>query len=228
MPAITRLCQRAIHIDEGRVARDGKPHEVVKSYLNSGLGTTAAREWQDTDKMPGGEVARLQAVRIRTEDQQSLHRWFDIRKAVGLEMEYEVLKPDRTLLPGFHVYNEESVHVSPPSTRILPGGGGEGRQGAIGARPGSPAISSLKGPCSSMWGSRRSDRRSCNFSNGKLWRSRSSTVLMETRHAVIGPGVWRRSETALRWNTEFSRDGLPPKPVRSEVATMDGQALPKA
>lgn len=36
---------------------------------------------------------------------------FDIRKAIGLEMEYEALNPNYTLLPGFHVYNEESVHV---------------------------------------------------------------------------------------------------------------------
>ena len=110
MPSITRLCQRAIHIDEGRVAREGNPHQVVKAYLNSGLGTTASREWQDGEKMPGGEVARLRAVRVRTEDGHCTDA-IDIRKAVCLEMEYEVMKPNFTLLPSFHLHNEEAVHV---------------------------------------------------------------------------------------------------------------------
>lgn len=110
MPAITRLCQRAIHIDNGRVVNDGNPYEVVKAYLNSGVGTTASREWQSGDMAPGGEVARLHAVRVRTESGHCTDT-IDIRKAICLEMEYEVLKPNFTLLPSFHVHNEEAVHV---------------------------------------------------------------------------------------------------------------------
>jgi lipopolysaccharide transport system ATP-binding protein len=110
MPAITRLCERAILLDEGRLLQDGVSHQVVKAYLNAGLGTTAVREWRDRSKAPGGDVARLRAVRVRTEDGQCTDR-IDIRKPVGLEMEYEVLKPDYRLMPNFHVYNEEGVHV---------------------------------------------------------------------------------------------------------------------
>ena len=35
MPAITRLCQRAILLDGGRVLQDGPSHQVVSAYLNS-------------------------------------------------------------------------------------------------------------------------------------------------------------------------------------------------
>lgn len=110
MPAITRLCRRAIHIDGGRLVRDGAPHQVVKAYLNAGLGTTAARTWADPKSRPGGEVARLCAVRVRTEDGRCSDA-VDIRKTVALEMDFEVLKPNCALLPSFHLYNEESVHV---------------------------------------------------------------------------------------------------------------------
>jgi lipopolysaccharide transport system ATP-binding protein len=48
MPAITRLCERAILLDGGLVVKDGPAPEVVSGYLSSGLGTTAAREWPAT------------------------------------------------------------------------------------------------------------------------------------------------------------------------------------
>ena len=47
MPAISRLCQRAILMGNGRVVQDGPVHEVISTYLNSGLGTSAVREWPD-------------------------------------------------------------------------------------------------------------------------------------------------------------------------------------
>ncbi len=47
MSAITRLCSRAILLSDGHVLKDGAVHEVVGAYLNSGLGTTAAREWPE-------------------------------------------------------------------------------------------------------------------------------------------------------------------------------------
>lgn len=53
MPAVTRLCQRTILLDEGQIIEDGPSHQVVSSYLQSGTGTSAAREWADLTKAPG-------------------------------------------------------------------------------------------------------------------------------------------------------------------------------
>jgi lipopolysaccharide transport system ATP-binding protein len=110
MPAITRLCQRTILLNEGEVLADGPSHEVVGTYLHSSLGTMAARDWPEMDKAPGNEVVRLRAVRVRTEDGE-ITQAVDIRKPVGLEMEYEVLTDDFVLVPSFHFYNEEGVCV---------------------------------------------------------------------------------------------------------------------
>jgi lipopolysaccharide transport system ATP-binding protein len=110
MPAIASLCERAILLHEGRVLRDGLSSQVVSTYLNSDCGTTAAREWPDPAKAPGGEVARLRAVRVRTEDGRVTDA-VDIRQQVGLDIEYEVLKPGYVLSPYCDFYNEEGVLV---------------------------------------------------------------------------------------------------------------------
>lgn len=110
MPAITRLCERVILLDQGKVIVDGSAHEVIKAYLHSGRGSMSSREWLYPDKAPGSEVARLRAVRVRTEDGQSGEK-IDIRKKVGLEMEYEVLKPGYKLRSAVSLYNEEGVRL---------------------------------------------------------------------------------------------------------------------
>jgi lipopolysaccharide transport system ATP-binding protein len=108
MTAITRLCQRAVWLDGGEVMRDGPSHQVAGAYLSSELGTTAAREWPDLSQAPGNDVVRLRAVRVRTEDGQ-ISDVVDIRKPVGIEMEYEVLKAGSVLVPNLHFFVEEGV-----------------------------------------------------------------------------------------------------------------------
>jgi lipopolysaccharide transport system ATP-binding protein len=110
MPAITRLCERTILLDGGRVSHDGPSHEVVSTYLHSGLGTTAAREWTDPRQAPGSEVVRLCAVRIRAEDGRITDA-VDIRQPVGVEIEFEVLKPGYALWPHYTTDNEQGVRV---------------------------------------------------------------------------------------------------------------------
>ncbi|MEK6325025.1 MAG: ABC transporter ATP-binding protein [Acidobacteriota bacterium] len=110
MPAITRLCPRTILLDEGRVLCDGPSQEVVSTYLGSGVGTTAAREWPDPSKAPGNDIVRLCAVRVRTEDGRVCDA-IDIRCPVGVEMEFEVLEEGQVLVPNFHFINQEGICV---------------------------------------------------------------------------------------------------------------------
>jgi lipopolysaccharide transport system ATP-binding protein len=116
MPAITRLCERAILLDGGSVLRDGPAPEVVSGYLSSGLGTTAAREWPEPGELPGGEIAGLRAVRVKTEDGR-IADTVDIRRPVRIEMEYEVWKPGYKLMPYFSFSNEEGVTAFSASDR---------------------------------------------------------------------------------------------------------------
>lgn len=110
MPAITRLCDRTILLDGGELLADGRTPSVVSSYLNSGYGTTAERVWSDEPTAPGGEVARIRAVRLRNEDGDVTDS-FDIQKPIGIELEFDTLQAGHYLLPHHHIYNEEGVHV---------------------------------------------------------------------------------------------------------------------
>jgi lipopolysaccharide transport system ATP-binding protein len=106
MPAITRLCDRSIMIEGGKIIADGPSEEIVKQYLSSDLGTSAAREWTDAKKAPGGDKARLRAVRVRSESGLVIET-IDIRKPFRLEMEYELLESGIVLRPVFQLKNEQ-------------------------------------------------------------------------------------------------------------------------
>lgn len=107
IPAVTRLCNRVIMMEEGRIVHDGLPHEVVGAYLSSGMNTTAMREWSQNDA-PGGEVARLHAIRIINNDGK-IAESVDIRESFSVEMEYEVLQSGYVLLPHFYFFTQEGV-----------------------------------------------------------------------------------------------------------------------
>jgi len=110
MPAITRLCPRAIILDQGKLIADGPSTEVVRRYLDSGTGTTASREWPDLENAPGDNVVRLRAIRARAKDGQVLDA-FDIRHSIGLQMEFDVLESGHILLPYYKIFNDEGVTV---------------------------------------------------------------------------------------------------------------------
>ena len=62
MPALARICERAILLDAGHVVQDGPSHQVIGAYLHSERGTTAVREWHYIAEAPGNDVVRLRAV----------------------------------------------------------------------------------------------------------------------------------------------------------------------
>ena len=110
MPAVTRLCSRTILLQNGQLLMDGPSAEVVGAYLNSGLGTTAAREWDELQRAPGDDVVRLRAVRVRSEDGE-VKDAVDIRKPIKLEMEYDLLESGIKQMPYFVVLNQEGTTV---------------------------------------------------------------------------------------------------------------------
>ncbi len=110
MHAVSHLCTRVVLLEEGKTRMDDSPHKVIASYLNWESGTTAAREWKDSANLPGGDVARLYAVRVRTGDGR-IAEALDIRNPVTIEMEYEVLKPGHILMCHFHFDNNQGVRI---------------------------------------------------------------------------------------------------------------------
>lgn len=110
MPAVAMLCTRAILLNDGKIAMDGPPGEVIGHYFSSDGSTSAEREWLDIETAPGRDVARLRSVRVLSRDGWTA-RTVDIREDVGIEMVFDVLRPGNKLLPHYWIYNEGGTVV---------------------------------------------------------------------------------------------------------------------
>lgn len=110
MPAITRLCERAILLDGGTIVQDGSSQEVTSAYLNSGLGTTGARTWPNPAQAPGDEVIRLRSVMVSTTDGEVTDT-VDVREPVVLKATYDITQTGEVFMLYFRLFNEEGVEI---------------------------------------------------------------------------------------------------------------------
>ena len=108
LPAITRLCKRAVLLEQGRLVADGQPQEVVNRYLSTSWGAGAERAWGDD--APGDAVARLRRVRVAAEDGETAAA-VDVRRDSRIEVTYDVLEEGHALVPVIELYNEEGTEV---------------------------------------------------------------------------------------------------------------------
>jgi lipopolysaccharide transport system ATP-binding protein len=108
LPAITRLCKRAVLIEQGHLVADGHPQEVVNRYLSTSWGAGAERVWGDD--APGDAVTRLCRVRVTSEDGETAAA-VDVRSESRIEVTYDVLEEGHALVPVVELYNEEGTEV---------------------------------------------------------------------------------------------------------------------
>jgi lipopolysaccharide transport system ATP-binding protein len=106
MPAIARLCPRVILLESGHVISDGHASDVIRSYLNSGSGSSAERAWIVPETAPGNDIVRLRAVRCVGVDGR-VAECVDIRHELAIEIEFDVLEGDHVLVPNIHVFTAE-------------------------------------------------------------------------------------------------------------------------
>ena len=106
LPAVTRLCSRAILLRDGQLVMDSTATDVVAHYLSVEKQTESKRSWlPDDPEAPGDSVARLNQVRIKNAAGETIET-ADVREPIGLEMSYEILEGGRVFLPNFSVFDE--------------------------------------------------------------------------------------------------------------------------
>ena len=109
MPAINRLCSRAILLDQGGVVADGPTNAVVHRYMQSGMHTSAEYHWPTAaGYTPGNATARLRSVRVRSREDETTET-VDIRHPVGIDIGYDVLQGGWTLCPSIVCHNEDGI-----------------------------------------------------------------------------------------------------------------------
>jgi len=110
MPAIARLCDRALLIAEGQLVADGSPDAVVARYLASEFGTTAKKEWTDPVQAPGNDWVRLRSVRVVTKDLETVEA-VDVRHPVGIEIAFEITQTRDPFVPSIALINDQGQAI---------------------------------------------------------------------------------------------------------------------
>ncbi len=88
MTAVNRLCTRALLVRDGRIVLDGRPPNVISSYLEQAAERGGERRWLDLDEAPGNDNARISAMRVRSEG--AVAATVDIDKETAIDVDFFV------------------------------------------------------------------------------------------------------------------------------------------
>jgi lipopolysaccharide transport system ATP-binding protein len=109
LPAVTRLCKRAVLLDGGRLVAEGAPQEVVNRYLSGSWKAGAERVWGE-EEAPGDAVVRLRGARVLDEGGEPTAA-VDVRRPFSVEVTYDVLEDGHALTPALEFLNDEATRV---------------------------------------------------------------------------------------------------------------------
>jgi lipopolysaccharide transport system ATP-binding protein len=104
---ILQLCDRAILLEDGRVAAAGPTADVVARYEQQARGIGSEIEWDAADA-PANDFVRLQSVRVVDEDGSAIGV-ADVRRPAGIEISFVVLQPGRAIVPKIKLWDQNSV-----------------------------------------------------------------------------------------------------------------------
>jgi homopolymeric O-antigen transport system ATP-binding protein len=107
LPAVAQLCDRAIQIDSGSIVADGAPAEVIAHYLHQTHSSGSERTWSP-EAAPGNDLARILSVRLLAHEGIP-PGVVDVRRPVGLEIVFRVLRDGKPLFPKIKVLDEEGA-----------------------------------------------------------------------------------------------------------------------
>jgi lipopolysaccharide transport system ATP-binding protein len=99
MPSVLRLCPRVILLDRGRIVVDGNARDVIRTYLESGLGSAATRRWESREDAPGDDVVRLKSVSV-LDHHGEVTEEADIRHPIDVAVEFWLRERVSTIGPG--------------------------------------------------------------------------------------------------------------------------------
>ena len=105
LSAVTRLCERVLLLEEGKLVADGAPHEIAARYLHSDEGGSGARVWPDQSCAPGDNLARLASVKVKDAAGHVIDA-IDIREPFDVEVCYWNLNGTPRMTAMLHFVND--------------------------------------------------------------------------------------------------------------------------
>lgn len=111
MAAVSRLCARALWIEQGQAKYLSSPDEVVAAYLASTAQEAPHVSFRNRlEQAPGSDIIRLLEVGVRTEDGQFASS-LDARAPFTIEITYEILKKTSNLRVGCRLLSHDGTVV---------------------------------------------------------------------------------------------------------------------
>jgi lipopolysaccharide transport system ATP-binding protein len=98
MTAVSALCNRAMLLDHGEVVTRGDVESVISQYFQKSLHLKSEMRW-DASQIPSNETIRFTGIRAHDQEKVTQNA-FDIRRPIGIELEYEVLRPNVWFTPS--------------------------------------------------------------------------------------------------------------------------------
>lgn len=109
LDSLRKFCPQTLLLDKGRVVEKGDTEKIISLYVSKHLQTNAEITWENPEPSFNGEVVLHHAL-IHDQQGQTRSR-YDTTEAVGITMEYEVLKDGAVFTHGINVYNQENCNL---------------------------------------------------------------------------------------------------------------------
>jgi lipopolysaccharide transport system ATP-binding protein len=116
LTAVEMLCRRAVWLDAGQIARDGRADVVIAEYLASTSSSVTERVWPSPAQAPGVDGLRLYRVCVRPTDGVPSDR-LTVHTPFLVECEYHNNDLSASLQVHLRVYDEKELllfDVGPP------------------------------------------------------------------------------------------------------------------
>ncbi|HXF98342.1 MAG TPA: ABC transporter ATP-binding protein [Gaiellaceae bacterium] len=107
LPAVAQLCDRAIQVESGRIVADGRAPEVIAAYLHMVHSAGTERVWRE-EEAPGNDLAKILAIRVLPHEGMP-PGVADVRRPVGVEIVFRVLREGKPLFPKIKVLDREGA-----------------------------------------------------------------------------------------------------------------------
>ncbi len=110
MGAITQLCTMALLLKQGKIIHTGNVADVARQYLHSEDASWGTKSWSNPARAPGDKTVRLLKVGVVDETSKPISS-VDVRRKVGIEIEYEVHEDGAIFTPSLHLHNAEGIQI---------------------------------------------------------------------------------------------------------------------
>jgi lipopolysaccharide transport system ATP-binding protein len=103
LPSVVNLCQRALHLEGGRMADIGPSSKVVNHYLSKHQKKLHAQRWDNIEDAPGNNFIRIQFVELiphlKNDDDP-----IDIRTPLAVRFKFWNLIAEQNICVGLHLF----------------------------------------------------------------------------------------------------------------------------